>query len=59
MTDNCYNCFKFKMQGKAMVCLNKKIIGKGGIDPAKGCGKKHVTIIQKDVRLAHPPRRRR
>jgi len=47
------------MQGKAMVCLNKMVIGKGGIDPAKGCGKKHVTIIQKDVRLAHPPRRRR
>ena len=58
MTDNCYNCFLFGMKYRLPSCRRRKTFGEGEVDPMKGC-KEHVAIFQKDVRLAHPPRRRR
>ena len=58
MTNNCYNCFLFKMMERTQICRKRKTFGEGGIDPMKGC-KDHVAIFQKDIRLAHPPKRRR
>jgi len=46
------------MQKRTPICRKRKTLGEGEVNPSVGC-KDHVAIFQKDVRLAHPPKRRR